>query len=1133
MAISMTFTAIPVLAEAVHIEPGGTTITVQQGQEFVLSFRFEYDESPDSGYFAITLVWLCEGDQADENFTVVGVSAKFDDDQVINASVTSETEGAVPGGTLYTRVIGTPTGEPRDDPFNVDITIRAGSEGVAHRPGTDNIELYGTILISEALPWLDYVPPNPIVTINVTEWTGGVIAEGKDNAYSEDATGISPFIFYNMGDRPPIVAAERIGSGGVVAGGISSTCRNGRWNDTSPVNPAPYLDIFFDQAFQWMVPGAVDVLWYEGYGVYNDTAGCSDLVDNLTTLGYTVDNLSTEPITSALLAPYNILVIPQFQLGTGTAGGDPSLLPDADVTAINSFVTGGGGLLIMDGNDTFGYSFNRVHNKILAGLGFSLWFQHDEVTDDVDSWYNDYSPILYVDPGTTIGAGYGAVTGTENLGMYSLCTLAPVPTFDVDVTILPGDQSAGAGEEVTFVATVHNTGDAWDTYTLDLTDDLGWPELSFLPKIATPHIYPTDDSHVCEYFPDKVADGGTDYNMYVGWENNPYATEGWKTRAYLRFDVSSVPSVISATLNAKVRYGPGTGYPLYEDDNMLVDVKAVSGDAWDETTLTWDNAPAVGSTLDTTMIYDSTTAGTEVWYSWDVTSFVTSELAGDGVVSLCMLSEEKELDNTDCTVWFYTKDQGGESDDPYIEVTYLGLTTTTTVTLGPCQSENFDIGVIIDPASSYCTRDTLTIDATSAYTETVVGSGSATAHSLGTPTDFRSVTVDIHDDYQEAVLVIDRDAVKKRYDPLTFKVVVTNTGQLNDKYVITATTESDKILELWPTELFLQPGKSDFVVLSVSIPEDEVGSTYNEIKVEAVGTFATGTSGIDGEDTENAIGFDTCTVHIQEAYCVRVDVWPFQVQSATPGSKVRWIARVKNLGNTVNTYEVIVNNVVMDANDVYDPANIVVTPSDPITLQPCNWEQVIIDLDVPKDLEMSTRIYVTVEVRSLLIENAPDCNDSAEVEVHVVRGIPLIPQGVIKLEVETEIIAIQVWPTYWDFGVMDEAETAETTGGYFTVRNIGNKNVAVTITGNDAKSSPGELTTTWVLDDAGNIGLDLYTMRYGTPPTELLTKIGSPLVAGALVPSEEYSFDLMIETPSAITVPSRMWTLVNLMAVEA
>jgi len=457
---------------------------------------------------------------------------------------------------------------------------------------------------------------------------------------------------------------------------------------------------------------------------------------------------------------------------------------------------------------------------------------------------------------------------------------------------------------------------------------------------------------------------------------------------------------------------------------------------------------------------------------------------------------------------------------PYIEVTYIGAWTTTTVTLEPCTSENFDLGVTIDPAAPYCTRDTLTIEATSAYTGTVVGSGSAIAHSLGPELTLRGVTVDIHDDYQEAVLVIDRDAVKKRYDPLTFKVVVTNTGDLWDKYVITATTESDKILELWPTELFLQPDKSDFVVLSVSIPEDEVGSTYNDITVTATGTFATFT----GDDMNNTAGADTCTVHIKEAYCVRVDVWPFQVQSATPGSKVRWIARVKNLGNTVNTYTVDVNNVVIDANREYEPAVISVTPEGPIELQPCNWAQVVIDLDVPEGLEMSTRIYVTVDVDSVL-EVAPDCADSAEVEVHVVRGIPPIPQGVIKLEVETEIIAIQVWPTYADFGILDEAETA--ISGPFTVRNIGNKPVDVTITGNDAKSSPGELTTTW--DLSPDLGLDRYKMWFnGT----VLDKAGKLLV-GSLQVSEEYNFDLTIQAPSSITVPSRMWTLVNLMALEA
>lgn len=48
-------------------------------------------------------------------------------------------------------------------------------------------------------------------------------------------------------------------------------------------------------------------------------------------------------------------------MGDKFVGGDPSLLPNADVEAIKSFVEGGKGLLIMEGSDYAGAFFKRVY----------------------------------------------------------------------------------------------------------------------------------------------------------------------------------------------------------------------------------------------------------------------------------------------------------------------------------------------------------------------------------------------------------------------------------------------------------------------------------------------------------------------------------------------------------------------------------------------------------------------------------------------------------------------------------------------------------------------------------------------------------------------------------------------------
>jgi len=564
---------------------------------------------------------------------------------------------------------------------------------------------------------------------------------------------------------------------------------------------------------------------------------------------------------------------------------------------------------------------------------------------------------------------------------------------------------------------------------------------------------------------------------------------------------------------------------------MLTDVKAVSDDAWDETTLTWNNAPAVGATLDTTMVYDDDTVGTEVWYSWDVTSFVTSELAGDGVASLCLLSENKEADNTDCTVWFYTKDEDGTSDDPYIEVTYLGLTTTRTVTLGPCTSENFDLSVIIDHNAPYCTRDTLTIEATSAYTETVVGSGIAKAHSRGVELLLRGVEVVIENQtrgtHQEAKLVIG-EWQRKRYDPLTFKVIVTNTGVLPDGYILSVEDDAGWMLEVVPPELYILPGESDLAVLVVTPLENAEGCTTDTITVTATGKLANGIE----DDIENAAFEANATVHVEIKRGVMVEILPCQTQTATPESELKWVAKIKNLGNVGDTYTLTLAQDVEGedwVNEITEDGIVIENIYVPL----CSWGQAWIAVYVPIDAITSDTNTITVTATS---QTEQEVSDDDTCSAHVLVPGVRVPNAWIKLTVETEVIAIQVWPIAStaanDFGILDEAEDA--TRGPFTVRNVGNKAVNVTITGSDAKSQPGEPTATWILADDGLISTDIYAMFYGTgtPPIEVLNKTGDTLVSPLAV-GAEYDFNLNMQAPAAITVPARMWTIVTLSAVEA
>jgi len=491
LTILMIHTTSPVLAGGVVEEPGGTTITVLQGQEFILRFKLYWDEPAYLGYFSITFYWDSpKTDSAgtlSENFKFIGASAYLEDNfDNIQVNVTP-TEGVSPENSAmwrYAIVVDHSAGYPCDDNFYVDVVMRAsGYGGVPHiAPDNHIIKIGGTIDIAESTI-LSYSPPDPNITIEVVPWLGGVIVRGKDNAYNLNGGGIPPYVWYDNGDDPPIVVAQRVDNGAFVAGGISSSCRNGRWNDTSPNNPYKGLDNLLDAAFQWMVPGADNVLWYEKY-IYNKMSGagsCTNLRDALVALGYDVDNTS-ENLTPALLANYEILIIAQWQIENVysatenyPAGGDPDnaeLL--AWIPTINDWVRARGGLLLMEGGDLYGRNYCRVSNAILDALDSQWWFQHDMIYDYVDNWGAAWETITDVMTDTSIGAAYETATGWDDVGLYSLSSLAPVPTFGVDVSISPSHQSGLPFEELIYGIVVHNSGNVIDNYYLTYIGEIGW-----------------------------------------------------------------------------------------------------------------------------------------------------------------------------------------------------------------------------------------------------------------------------------------------------------------------------------------------------------------------------------------------------------------------------------------------------------------------------------------------------------------------------------------------------------------------------------------------------------------------------------------------------------------------------------
>lgn len=570
------------------------------------------------------------------------------------------------------------------------------------------------------------------------------IIRGKGTAKNVDQEGEAPWHEYES--QPLIMTAKRVGSGGVAAAGIIPTCRTSPtpgWKN--PANPFPHLDILFDNLFQWMVPGATNVIWYEGYNVYNTLGQCSDLSTALQDLGYDIAPDSTMPIANINLSAFHILVIPQFQLGTAGTGGDPSLFPDDEVQVIKDFVEGGGGLLIMDGSDFGGYNFYKVHNKILKGLGFEYYFQDDQVSDETNNWADsDYRPIADVDPATDIGSAYQAATGTTEIGLYSIGSLAkagpgfslyvlpryqvgmPGATLEytvnvsvprnplaVDLTVdltVEGDWASpledtslfvpvGENRETTFSVTIPTDALGTEDEIVVTGEARGQPGVrrDFTCKAyAAMRIEPTDDAYVSEDTSDL--NYGSDYSLRIG---RYYEYWQWD---YLQFDLSAIPSGQPITdarlcLYCYYKYASGFDVACYEADDL-----------WTEGTITWDDKPTPGDTTDTQFVSATNYYSPEPYF-WNVTSFVQQEFEGDQRASFCLRPPEDLPESTSRAFW--AKEGYENRTHPFLMVT-TGIPSGVEVSISPSSQADLpgeDVTFTVTVNNNENTEDTFDLTA--------------------------------------------------------------------------------------------------------------------------------------------------------------------------------------------------------------------------------------------------------------------------------------------------------------------------------------------------------------------------------------------------------------------------------------
>jgi 2',3'-cyclic-nucleotide 2'-phosphodiesterase (5'-nucleotidase family) len=224
-------------------------------------------------------------------------------------------------------------------------------------------------------------------------------------------------------------------------------------------------------------------------------------------------------------------------------------------------------------------------------------------------------------------------SGTELASNYGISDFPPTSTVVSDVAPVPVMTTNG---QVTLVA---NAG----------------------ANTPTSVVAPVADAQVVSGHP--TSNYGTTTNLYVQSSNSGYGNE----RAWLRFDLSSLPSgstITSASLSLFCWKTAGAALPT--------EVRGGMSDSWTETGITWNTQPGFGEVLATQTLAPG---NTNIWYSWDVTSYVQSQWAGSKLVSLLVKpAAENSVDSTPPSYAFDSKEYG--SNTPMLQVTTASGTAT-------------------------------------------------------------------------------------------------------------------------------------------------------------------------------------------------------------------------------------------------------------------------------------------------------------------------------------------------------------------------------------------------------------------------------------------------------------------------
>ena len=239
--------------------------------------------------------------------------------------------------------------------------------------------------------------------------------------------------------------------------------------------------------------------------------------------------------------------------------------------------------------------------------------------------------IPYYDPRLRVFNNQGVVTKTWQLygmnGQQGTCGGAAVGDFNGDgktdvvakVSLVTGGGTDG--QNIDGALSLLTTGAAFDPANADWPMDFHDPQNSRsrvplpAPPTTTVHLPAAADAHVRD-----GSSAALNFGTATTLDSKNSTTAGNNRRTFLRFSLATVGGAVTS---AKLRLSGNS-----VTSAKLVGVYAVSNITWGETTITFNNAPAIGAKQGGSV---SVGLAPAKYYEWDVTSYVQAQKSAGAV----------------------------------------------------------------------------------------------------------------------------------------------------------------------------------------------------------------------------------------------------------------------------------------------------------------------------------------------------------------------------------------------------------------------------------------------------------------------------------------------------------------------